>query len=96
MSSTLPTRMINQAEFEIEGTPRNPGKERYTQYISAGPEYFRVMSVFAVAGREFNAGDERSVPLVAIVNQSFVDAFWPKVSPIGRRVRTIANDTPEP
>jgi putative ABC transport system permease protein len=96
LASTLPTRSVNRAEFELEGTPRTSGNERYTQYLSAGSDYFRVMGVSAVAGREFNDGDDRAAPLVVIVNQSFVDAFWPKAHPIGRRFRTIARNTPGP
>jgi putative ABC transport system permease protein len=95
-ASTFPTRMVNRAEFEIEGTPRTPGSERYVQFLFAGADYFRVMGVSPVAGRTFNDGDDRSTPLVAIVNQSFVDTFSPKAHPIGKRFRTIAANTPGP
>jgi putative ABC transport system permease protein len=96
LASTFPTRTVNRAEFEFEGTPRISGNERYTQYLSAGSDYFRVMGVSAVAGREFNYGDDRAAPLVAIVNQSFVDTYEPMRHHIGRRLRTITRNTPGP
>jgi predicted permease len=91
LASTFPTRSTNRAELELEGLPSTSGNERYTQYISAGSEYFRVMGVSVVAGREFNDSDGTGPP-VAIVNQSFVDAFWPKVHPMGRRFRVIGRN----
>lgn len=96
LSSTLPGRMVNRAEFEIEGTPRPPGSEPYSQFIFAGADYFRVMGISPVVGRTFHEGDDRSTPLVTIVNQSFVDTFSPKAPPIGKRVRTIVRNTPGP
>ncbi len=33
---------------------------------------------------------------MAIVNQSFVDTYWPQMHPIGRRFRTITRNTPGP
>src|SRR5205085_3194869 len=92
-ASTFPTRSANRAEFELEGTPRTSGNERFTQYLSAGSDYFRVMGVTSVAGREFNDGDDPAAPLVAIVNQSFVDTYLPQMHAIGRRFRTITRHT---
>jgi predicted permease len=96
LASTFPTRTTNRAELELEGIPSTSGNERYAQYISAGSEYFRVMGVSAVSGREFNGRDDRTAPPVAIVNQRFVDLFWPKVHPIGRRFRVIGRNARGP
>jgi putative ABC transport system permease protein len=95
-ASTFPTRSVNRAEFELEGEPRVSGDERFTQYFAAGSDYFRVMGAHAITGREFNDRDDRSAAPVAIVNQSFVDAFSPKMQPIGRRFRPISRNTPGP
>jgi putative ABC transport system permease protein len=92
---TFPTRSVNRAEFELEGKPRVPGNEQFTQLLPAGADYLHVMGVSPLAGRTFNEQDDRSMPLIAIVNQSFVDAFSPKAYPIGRRFRNITR-TPGP
>src|SRR5262249_60507264 len=38
-------------------------------------------------GRDFNASDTEDAPLVCIVSQSIAKRFWPKDSPIGKRIR---------
>lgn len=96
LSSTLPGRMVRPAEFELEGVPLLPGGERSTQVLFAGADYFRVMGAAPVTGRTFTDSDDRSEPLVAVVNQRFVDTFLPNAHPIGRRFRTIARETPGP
>src|SRR5262249_22476233 len=88
-AATFPTRTVNRIEFELEGTPRTPGNEQFTQLLFASADYFRVMGVSSVAGRTFNERDDRSTLPVAIVNQSFVDAFSPKAYPVGRRFRSL-------
>jgi predicted permease len=96
LSSTLPGRMVNPAEFEVEGTPRAAGSERSVQVLVAGSDYFGVMGAPPVDGRSFNNGDNLSALPVAIVNERFVDTFSSKIDPIGKRFRTIAQTTPGP
>ena len=73
-----------------------PGNQRYTQDLSAGSDYFRVMGYLLSLGASSTTATIRAAPLVVIVNQSFVHAFWPKAHPLGRRFRTIARNTPGP
>jgi predicted permease len=49
------------------------------------PDYFKTMSMPLVLGREFDERDIKGAPLVAIVNESFANYFWPNQSAIGRR-----------
>ncbi len=53
--------------------------------VDAG--YFETLEIPLVAGRGFDAAaDTPSAPLVAIVNEAFVDKFLPGGNPVGRRV----------
>jgi hypothetical protein len=45
-----------------------------------------------VAGRGFTDRDNASAPQVAIVNQRFVDYYWPGSSSIGRHLRVLGKD----
>jgi predicted permease len=49
------------------------------------PDYFKTMGMPLVMGREFDERDAAGAPLVAIVNESFANHFWPNQNAIGRR-----------
>ena len=50
------------------------------------PGYFSVVGMPLVAGRDFAPADGDGAPPVAIVNQAFVDRYWPNQSALGRRL----------
>jgi predicted permease len=47
-----------------------------------------------IAGRDFDSRDQFGAPLVAIVNRTLADRFWPGESPIGKRI-SIQGDVAE-
>jgi predicted permease len=53
----------------------------------SGPGYFATMGTSFVAGRDFDAHDNRSAPNVAIVNEEFVKKIFHGQNPIGRAFR---------
>ncbi len=80
----------------VEGQPEvAPGKEPeiYTHEISPG--FFATVGAQLVKGRDFGEQDTSTSPLVAIVNQAFVDRYLPGRDPIGARARW-ARGTPTP
>jgi predicted permease len=52
-----------------------------------GPKYFAMMKTALVSGRDFTDADAPGGQLVAIVNQAFVDRFWPGQNALGKRIR---------
>ena len=51
-----------------------------------GPDYFRTLRTSLISGREFSDSDTLNSQLVAIVNQVFVDRYWPGEDAIGKQV----------
>jgi putative ABC transport system permease protein len=64
--------------------PENATPE--TDQRSATPDYFKAMGIPLVRGRFFGSGDTDGTPLVAIVDESLAQTYWPGQDPIGKRL----------
>lgn len=62
------------------GDPREP----HPKWDRISDGYFRTMGTAMFAGRDFDQHDSLGGSEVAIVDQTFVDRFFPKQSPVGR------------
>ena len=51
-----------------------------------GPNYLRTMRIPIIAGRDFTEQDTEKSQRVAIVNEEFVDRYWPGQDAIGKRI----------
>ena len=58
--------------------------------------YFHAMDIPLLRGRLFNESDKPNTQLVAIVNKTMADHFWPGQDPIGRHIRWGMKETPTP
>jgi predicted permease len=73
--------------FAVEGQPDpGSGHRPSAHYSVACPNYFKALGVPLVAGREFNHQDTVAAPGVVIINQTMAQKYWPKESPVGRRI----------
>jgi putative ABC transport system permease protein len=72
-----------------EGYTPQPHESMDVRYASAGPGYFGTMQIPLVAGRDFTGQDTHQSQPVMIVNQKFVDHFWPHQDAVGKRVYTL-------
>ena len=57
--------------------------------------YFATLQVPILLGRGFGAGDRDLSPRVGIVNEQFVERFWPGQAAVGRHVRLQQADGPD-
>ncbi len=51
-----------------------------------GPDFFHVLGVGILQGRDISGADMEASPPVAIVNETFVKRFLPKTNPIGHKL----------
>jgi predicted permease len=58
--------------------------------------YFESLRIPLIAGRYFADTDAAGAPLVAIVNQSLADDYWPEENPIGKHIRLGTQDMQTP
>lgn len=73
---------------EAPKTNNNPSQYAVT------PEYFGVMGVRLLSGRTFTDFDRAGTPLVAVINETTANTFWPGESPIGQCVKVGADTMP--
>jgi hypothetical protein len=52
-----------------------------------GPDYLATLRTPLLAGRDFTDQDTANTQPVAIVNQAFVDRYWPSQNVIGKRIK---------
>ena len=73
---------------EIEGQPAltNPGDRIAIPLRSVTPGYFELFGQTILAGRDFRSSDNRDAPGTAVVNQAFVDRYFPHGNPLGKQI----------
>ena len=80
-------RSATRVQFVAEGYQPANGEENPTGRLrSVSPQYFAVLGVPLLAGRDFTDDDRTSKELVAIVNQSVAQRLFPNGDALNRRL----------
>ena len=84
------------ANLEIEGLPPAIKESDKTALPlrAVTPDYFKLMGMALMGGREFRSTDDDKAPNVAIVNQTFADRYFPHGNAIGRKFWLNGRDKP--
>lgn len=91
-TNKLPLVGGNNGWVLVDGETYDPQARRpLVEYSYVSPEYFDAMGITLLSGRKLEERDaslaEVATDRVALVNQAFVDRYWPGESALGRRVR---------
>src|ERR1700733_14031075 len=73
--------------FVVQGRATAAGQEDECDIISVTPEYFSTLKVPLISGRVFSAIDKFDAPWVMMVNQAFVNKYFPNEQAAGKRAR---------
>jgi putative ABC transport system permease protein len=73
--------------FLVQGRPTEAGQEDECDIITATPDYFSTLKVPVISGRMFSATDKIDSPWVEIVNQAFVNKYFPNEDAVGKHTR---------
>ncbi len=72
-------------DVTVDGAaPRLDEEETYFRN-AVTPGYLKMLRIPLLRGRSFQEGDDQNAPLVAVVNQTLADRFWPGEDALGRR-----------
>jgi putative ABC transport system permease protein len=77
---------IHSDYLEIQGYVPQPHEWMEISRAIVGPNYFRTLRTSVISGREFAESDMPDSQFVAVVNQAFVDRYWPGENAIGKQV----------
>jgi putative ABC transport system permease protein len=78
----------------FDGRPDDPAHRPEAGALIVSNNYFSIMQIEPFRGRLFSDVDGESGTPVAVVNQTFVEKFWPNVDALGKRVGVIEDRTP--
>ncbi len=93
MIQSVPMRGDYVLSFTIEGRPHvGPNQEPSANHRVISPDYFKAMGIPLLRGRSFTLEDREKSPMVAIVDQKFVDRYFPDQDPMGKGL-DIGNGT---
>lgn len=79
-------RDFSSAPITVEGYENAPDERPTADYNQVGADYFRVMGIPILAGREFTRMDDEGRPLVAIIDETMATKYWAGKTPIGARL----------
>ena len=84
------------ATLEIEGQPPAVKESDKTALPlrAVTPDYFKLMGMALIEGREFRSTDDNKAPNVAIVNQAFARHYFPQGNAIGKKFWLNGRDKP--
>ena len=78
-------------DFLLPGENENTAPERDTMRQVVRENYFETMEIPFLSGREFTVKDDQHAPSVGIVNQTFVNSFFPDHEVLGKRIRLVGD-----
>jgi putative ABC transport system permease protein len=74
--------------FDIVGAPAlAAGTSRTADYAAVSPEYFQVLRIPLLAGRDFDERDVKPAPRVTLISQALARAYFPHEDPLGKQLR---------
>jgi putative ABC transport system permease protein len=81
-------------DISLEGRPAAPGANGAASFRRALPNYFQIMGIQLLRGREFDPRDDgANATRVVIINDRMARMFWPNEDPIGKRIKVGPPDS---
>ena len=76
----------SSGNFSIQGYRPPAGKEMNVWDLPVGPHFFEALKIPILGGRIIEARDTAASAPVAVVNQTFVNEYFPGVNPLGQHM----------
>jgi predicted permease len=76
----------DQNGIEVEGYTPREGENMSCDVTYVSPDYFKVLGIQLVAGRDITEQDRLGSPKVAVINEKMAHYFFGNASPLGKRI----------
>ena len=87
LTSQLPTDPNDSAGFHVHGrTSGNPEEAPMADRFAVTVDYFRVLRIPVLRGRDFTSRDDGGAARVALINETAARELFPGEDPVGRRI----------
>jgi predicted permease len=86
---------ISYSTLKISGYEPSEDDQMGAVYNMVAPDFFATFRIPLLLGRGITEQDRAGTPKVAVVNQTFVDRFFPDESPIGHRIGLGRDGAPD-
>jgi len=70
----------------VEGHQAGPRDHPFGEFNLVTDDYFRTLNLPLLRGRDFDAGDAATGASTVIVNEAFVNRYWPGQDVLGKRI----------
>ncbi|HLH20100.1 MAG TPA: ABC transporter permease [Bryobacteraceae bacterium] len=87
------TGSTNSDQIEVEGYTPTGNHDKNSRWDMVGPDYFSMLRIPILLGREIRATDDAAAPKVCVVNEAFAKQFFAGRNPIGLHV-TVVDEAP--
>jgi predicted permease len=77
--------------LQLEGVSDEALSDQHVLERYVSPDYFRILGVPLVRGRQFNERDARNTTKVIIINESMARKFWGSLDVLGKHVNIAVN-----
>jgi predicted permease len=88
LARRVPLGFGGQASSTIQVEGYSPARDEivWSCIERVGRDYFRVMEISMVRGRDINRWDARDAAPVAVINETLARRYWQGSDPVGRRI----------
>lgn len=87
VSSMVPgSGNYGRGAYTIEDQPVEGWKLQWAVFATISGDYFKSLGIPLIEGRTFTPADRANAPLVAIINRSMAQHYWPGHSAVGKRM----------
>ncbi len=92
LASNIPMEGSYDAQYSIVGRPAKPNGEEPNSLIrTVTPNYFRLLKIRLLAGREFTGADQENTQRTALINQNFARHIFGEENPVGHELELWSN-----